>query len=481
MGETNMRESQSWIKIGSKGTFAPTGNLCSSAQEIDELLGPALATKSHLLIHFHGGLVDEARGLEIAKGMASLYGDAACSLSLIWETGVLETFRDNIAGAADTKVFKKALSWVLAKTMPELGGPRSARGGGAAPADQAQIEALLQTESGIDTLDALLTSEANDAVAMSRAKGGSVGEKTEEQFAEDLTYDIDDLRSLLESSAPGSEPILRQTEDETGARGGAATIALFLAKVIFAVVKRFRTGTDHDPLPTAVEELLRAAYLAEIGAFAWSEIKEKAKNMWIDDGPAPSEKGHVGGYMLRRLEALQKARPEVTIDLVGHSAGSIVICAMLAAIKEQKRAIKIRNVVFLAPAARLDIFKATVTAPAPFDRFRLFTMTDGAEKSDKLVGPIYPRSLLFLVSGVFEDKPDTPLVGMARHITERTSSADASYDDVRHWLAADCRLILSPSADEAPDGLRTKAAHHGDFDTDPATLASLLFLARTAA
>jgi hypothetical protein len=475
-----MSEPKHWIKIGPNGTFARSGTLHNSPEELDTLLGPALAGKERLLIHLHGGLVDEAHGLGIANAMAMHYGDTACSLSLVWETGILETLRNNLVGVANTKVFKKALSWILAKAMPELGSSGGARGGEVGLTDQAEIEALLQTETGVQALDAALAAEVDRGLATIRARGGMVGEKTEDQLTNELAFDIDDLRVLLDNGEDGSAPILRQTESAASARGGTAAVALFLAKVIIAVVKRYRAGTHHDPLPTAVEELLRAAYLAEIGAFAWSEMKEKSEEMWIDDGAAPGERGHVGGYILLRLEELQKARPALTIDLVGHSAGSIVICAMLAAIKAQNRQIKFRNVLFLAPAVRLDVFKAAVTPPLLFRQFRLFTMTDEAEKADKLVGLIYPRSLLFLVSGLFEDKPGTPLAGLARHIKTRTSSAGASYDDLRGWLADDHRLVLSPSGDEAIDGLRTRAAHHGDFDNDPMTLASLLFLAKAA-
>lgn len=477
-----MGERQSWIKVGPHGTFAQSGKLNSTPADIDRLLSPASTDTKRLLVHFHGGLVGESDGLKVAEAMAKHYGDAARSLSVVWETSALETLRDNIAGLADTKVFKKALSWVLTKVVQQLDGADGARGAAAGILEQPEIEQLLQNAQGVRTLDAALTAEAEGRAAGERAKGGAVAEKTEEQLAEDLALDITDLVDLVDRGEAGAEPILRQIEPEASARGSTtAALALFIARVVIAVLRRFRASTHHDPLPTAVEELLRAAYLAEVGAFAWNEMKRKAKEMWIDDGATPDGTGHVGGYILRRLEQLQQSRPDVTLDVVGHSAGSIVICAMLQAIKEQRREIRLRNVLFLAPAVRLDVFKAAVTNPLPFERFRLFTMTDDAEKADRLVGTIYPRSLLFLVSGLFEDTPGTPLAGLARHIIARTAAAGADYDEVRRWLAAGDRLVFSPSADGAPEGLRSRAARHGDFDDDEPTLASLLFLARAAA
>jgi hypothetical protein len=227
-----------------------------------------------------------------------------------------------------------------------------------------------------------------------------------------------------------------------------------------------------------VEELLRAAYLADVGKFAWDAMKTKAQRMWIDDGTAPGVTGYGGGYILRRLEALQLARPDITIDVVGHSAGSIAICEMLAAIEADRRRIRLRNILFLAPAVRLDLFARWIRrGPQIFKRFRMFTMTDAAEKEDRVGGSVYPRSLLYLVSGCFEDRPDAGIVGMDRFLRRAVTSVGRDYDDVRGWLQEDTRLVYSPSGADAAQGLQTSALHHGDFDDDPATLASLLFMA----
>jgi hypothetical protein len=474
-----MGEVTSWIKIGPRGTFAASGTLSTTLADLDEILGSALSAKPRLLIHVHGGLVNETRGREIADSMMKHYGEATRSLSLVWETGVGETLRDNVANVANTKVFKKVLSWVLSKAIGEITSDAGAKGRADGMFEQSDIERSLQSEAGVAELDAALEAAASGAIAEALAKGGPAGEaRTEEKIAEELSYDIDDLRIMVDNGDEGSEPIARATMDETGSKGATLAIARFVAKVIIAVVRRYRAGTHHDPLPTAVEELLRAAYLSEIGEFAWSEMKAKATEMWIDDGPTPDLKGHVGGYILRKLEELQRRHTNLVIDIVGHSAGSIVICAMLAEIKRQSRQIQLRHVLFLAPAVRLDTFREAVMPPRAFRQFRMFTMTDDAEKADRLVGAIYPRSLLFLVSALFEDKTGVPLAGLARHILRRTAGADASFDELRRWLATDERLVLSPSAEDAVEGLRSGAARHGDFDDDMLTLSSLLFLAK---
>jgi hypothetical protein len=469
-----------WIKVGPQGTFERSGTVATTPSDIDVLLGPALHNTKRLLIHVHGGLVNEASGLATADAMARHYGETARSIGLVWETGIWETVGQTLADVTQTRVFKKTLSWIIAKAMPGLGAGDGARGHGVDVTDASDIEARLDTEDDIEALDRALAKKVDEA-AEAGARGSDDFSATEEELAEKFEFDIDELKVLLDSGAPGSEPILDQSEQGGQARGTGAGVALFLARVVIRVIGRYLEGTHHDPLPTAVEELLRAAYLAKIGGFAWSEMKDKAATMWRDDRPAPDKTARVGVYILRHLETLQAARPEVTIDLVGHSAGSIVICAMLDAIRTQARAIKLRNVLFLAPAVRLDTFRDAIPDSPAFTRFRLFTMTDAAEKADRLVGVLYPRSLLFLVSGLFEDRPGTALAGLARHITARTSAANDAFDQVRSWLGEQDRLVLSPSADGVAEGLRCRALKHGDFDNEPETLASLRYLAGSAA
>ena len=48
-----------------------------------------------------------------------------------------------------------------------------------------------------------------------------------------------------------------------------------------------------------------------------------------------------------------------------------------------------------------------------FKKFRMFTMTDELEKEDDCKA-IYPASLLYLISGILEDRDDTPIAGMMR-------------------------------------------------------------------
>jgi hypothetical protein len=100
--------------------------------------------------------------------MAGNYGTTAASIGIIWEAGLRETFRDNLLAITDTKVFKKALSWVLAKAG--VGDDNGARGPGGGPLDAAKIEAMLETPTGAAELDGVLSAQVNGAESTARAK-----------------------------------------------------------------------------------------------------------------------------------------------------------------------------------------------------------------------------------------------------------------------------------------------------------------------
>jgi hypothetical protein len=100
-------------------------------------------------------------------------------------------------------------------------------------------------------------------------------------------------------------------------------------------------------------------------------------------------------------------------------------------------------------------------------------MLDEVERADVLVPLVYPHSLLYLVSGIFEDEPDTPIVGMQRYY-----SREAPYDTpevlscVDYLLASPKRTVWSV----VNNGLSSSAQKHGDFDNDVPTLESLRYI-----
>src|SRR3712207_8891098 len=63
----------------------------------------------------------------------------------------------------------------------------------------------------------------------------------------------------------------------------------------------------------------------------------------------------------------------------------------------------------------------------PYTTLFRSTMSDELEKADAVAGAVYPRSLLYLVSGVLEAAktgtvPDAPILGMQRFLEDRKST-----------------------------------------------------------
>ena len=105
-------------------------------------------------------------------------------------------------------------------------------------------------------------------------------------------------------------------------------------------------------------------------------------------------------------------------------------------------------------------------------------MSDELEKADRLVPVVYPRSLLYLVSGILEDEPDKPLVGMQRDDANQPPFHAERYPEIqavrRYLQSQEGRTIWSLS--EIGPGRLSNAARHGDFDNDQTTLASLAYI-----
>ena len=144
------------------------------------------------------------------------------------------------------------------------------------------------------------------------------------------------------------------------------------------------------------------------------------------------------------------------------------------------------QVVFLAPAVTCERFAQAIDEHGD-DRlkaFRMFAMTDKRETEDKMLKPLYTRSLLYFVSGLLEGeaidkgwKPvlDMPLVGMARyHDLPAIFGNDQSVKKVWGFLERPKHRVVWSQTLGAGDGLNSDSAKHGDFDNDTATLDSLV-------
>lgn len=221
------------------------------------------------------------------------------------------------------------------------------------------------------------------------------------------------------------------------------------------------------------------------GQAVWGEMKENA----IASMEVATASREAGGARLvfDQLAALVAADPQVEVHVAGHSAGSIFMAPMVAALSAA--GIPMRTCALWAPACTMAVFNQyylpAITAGG-VGQFTLFTLKEGAEQDDDCAN-VYHKSLLYLVSRAFEDKwpipfvDGTPLLGMERFILKDPQfGVDA--DVVRQTNPAAVPILKTGNAVwiRSPNGLTegspdaSNARHHGDFDDDRATVKATL-------
>ncbi|MCX4668968.1 hypothetical protein OG453_20210 [Streptomyces sp. NBC_01381] len=479
-----------------------SGRLASTTTaDIDELVA-GLKDRPRVVLHFHGGLIDDTLGFATAERLAPVYEAAGADpVFFVWSSGLLETLRGNLPQILNESVFRTLLNrvtrYATGIVFQEPG--QRALGVVATPTPRAVAAELAQVRAGLEPY-ARLTAPAD------------VPELTDEeqrQLAAELSTDAElaeRTREIVNSVAPAPAEQAAAARDAIGGRAAAATLmspdivaelvdragtgeralvstALLVRKtvrVVAAVVGRFRRRTDHGLYPTVVEEILREFYLAGVGAAIWDAMKRQTADTF-----AASDEARAGRYFLDRFAELLATgtRPQVTV--VGHSAGAVFIGNLLDDIARRRAAaddpmppdFRFRDVVLLAPACTVSQLAPVVRRQAElFDRFRMFTMNDPAERADHLVPFLYPRSLLYFISGVLERGQDkksavVPVAGM-QHWYLDAAAVDRDSADLRGFLSANpARTVWSPG--DGGRGRRSGAISHIAFDDDPDVLASM--------
>jgi hypothetical protein len=490
------------------------GDGTSKPGDVVRILDQAIAENhaNGVLIHFHGGLVSQKAGREIADRMVSLYASAdTYPIFFVWESGLIESIQNNLQDIREDKAFqeltKKVSEWVLKKIGGQIG-VAGLRGGPGQTVD----ERALRTE-----YDAWFAGQRpsppvpeKDAPTPTPAVKGAA-DLDEDRLAEDIESELDndpdfqDAIARLHSAsfgtkaatrgagaAPPAERVLvderalrEMFPEQTATTKGLLvwiTVAKFVAKVVLAVIGRYANSRAHGMYCTVVEEVLRAAYLGKAGTVVWNQMKSDTAESFQDD---PACCGTATVNALAKLDAAGKRFPRIT--LVGHSTGTIYICHFLDAAAKRLPNAQF-NVIFLAPAVTYAMFAETLGRNAARIRdFRMFAMTDDLESNDVLVPIAYTRSLLYFVSGVLEgvargdawaEEIDAPLVGMRRYLDEETVFTTVEFPAVeagRRFLSgAPDRTVWSESL--VGDGLKSSAKKHGDFDNDESTVASVLWV-----
>ena len=238
-----------------------------------------------------------------------------------------------------------------------------------------------------------------------------------------------------------------------------------------------------DRLDDALEPIARQL----TGKAQWDEMKENAlRATTAADGGAR--------LVADEIALLAQQFSDLEIHMVGHSAGSIFHAPLvqylssagpiktgpLAVSKLKGLGLKIKTCSLWAPACTTKLFKASYLPAlknAAIETFTLFTLTDKAEQDDNC-GKIYNKSLLYLVSNAFEDGPRIPLFrpdGDAILGMEKFILAD---DELRALFNKAVKLntkwILAPNTITIGSADSSRAAHHGDFDDDKATVLATL-------
>lgn len=492
--------------ILTRNGIADPGQEAKLAQLAAELKQPG----ARLLLHLHGGLVDQAAG---EAGATRLSGSGADSwqrdagwtqVYVVWRTGAFETIRSNWTDLVhDDRIYQAILRKLFGFVARRLGVPvPGGRGTTSLALDEAEIERRLtgkgDKRAPFDDVDAQL---ASDLPAGARAtiggeqSNGDLAIEFEAELAADSGFqraavDLDEAvnvpagaraPSAGADSAAGARIRARLSADiqakfvapatpGTGVRGIVSTSGILLVhagKVALRCFKRFRAGRDHGLHATIVEEVCREFYGDLVGARIWGMMVRDAGDHFARDG--------FGSALVAMLNGTTPANIAVT----AHSAGSIWASHLLLAMEEAGLTHKVK-LYLLAPAVRHDVFADMIgKAGHLIGRCHMFMMSDELERRDAVLGHnkgyIYPSSLLYLVSGMFEEQdakayPDVPLLGMRRFagaswLTPQEAAAATSIG--AFFQAADRGIAWSPSA-----GV-TVADSHGAFDDEIVTLASV--------
>lgn len=458
-----------YINAGKKGTFASSGHVKSTPGDVDAIFNYLSETDiDQLLVYFHGGLVSERNGMTAAGVMKDHFADPSSKkhvVSFVWETGPGETVLQNLSELLGEDKFAEIVKFAIKLAAKRLG-LQDTKGGGEYLNDTTILEEKQKT-APFEDLDKAIG-----------AKGGSGGLADIEE--EVLLAELENESSMLIQSE-ASEELMNAKEDDPTTKGGLLGVIKIVAQIAFAVLKRYIKKTHHDFYPTVIEEAFKKVYLDKLGEWGWGEMKEKAGELFYSNAGLSGDQLHTGTYFLHKLqqhiEARTLAGKTFRTELIGHSAGSIAICHLLEQSEAQFPGLRYNNVFFLAPACRTDFFLEKgkpALEKGIFNRFTLFTMREENEKKDHCIPYLYTHSLLYMISGLFENEEDAKIMGLEEQFkaTDRYSGFPELQE--LHAFLDGKTVVLSDDITNPDERKRSGALKHGAFDNDEYTLTSIL-------
>ncbi len=232
-----------------------------------------------------------------------------------------------------------------------------------------------------------------------------------------------------------------------------------------------------DRLDDALEPVTRMLG----GNLIWGEMKENALG-------ATGESQGGARIAIKYLAELLSKDPSVELHVAGHSAGAIFHAPLIQLLTEQGKitsgplkgkkgyGLKVSSCTLWAPACTIELFKQTYMPAIQnggIGRFALFTLTDNAEQDDHCAS-IYHKSLLYLVSNAFEEKPRIPLFREGEAILGMEKFIRDDQDIMKQIGTKKFQWVLSPNNADTGSQNHSTANSHGDFDDDMATLHATL-------
>ena len=462
-----------------------------------------IADLSHapkLVIHLHGGLVSKASALATAERLLPFYQEAgARPVFMVWESGLLETVRNNLREIDREEIFKIIVKYVMKYAVGKLtdlsGGKASGRL--ALPNDtevaiefkKRQIDqvpfAHIEPSPTLQDLndaerkefEAELGADAEFQQELQAVVNGATPANERQETSKGITVTHRKSSKTLMSPEVVDEMVAESKGREGKGLLSTATAIAKAGQILWRVVSRHREKRDHGLYTTVVEEVLREFYLANIGTAVWGFMKKDTADTFADFGGKPVRGGW---FFIQELGKLLKENRQMEVSVVGHSAGCIYASHLLKHLDWARRSdehplpddFRLKNLIFLAPACSFALFNEVlaVQAQAPlFDHFRLFALRDELESGYWEVPAVYPRSLLYLVSGILEkdgdqSASDLPLVGMERYYKAADVYRQIEVESIRKFLAQFDHRAEVWSEDDGGLGLACDARRHGDFD-----------------
>jgi hypothetical protein len=493
--------------------------------------------QTRLALFFHGGLVDKKSGTKAAAAEYDLYNGVCFPYFFVWEAGIWEVLGHHLPTIFASTIFTALFHSTTNQSAAKAGAPVTATTADLLFAANAPAAHPLNQPLTAAQRQAFQITEADIAKSVADVANDTMVQHAVADIARFNLSVPPDMHALMSrtpvvASSPNQHLNRALVGLITGAyRDSAKPSSALYADALFGfdlggmvaaawafathtvptilhnVEERIARGRDHGIVCTVVEEILRAVYLASFGSNVWEEMKNETEDAFRDDSTKFG-----GTAVVEEICALVKAgTKKFDVTLVGHSTGAIYIGNFLEHIDAALIAIgdtKFQFDVVLMAAADTYAFQGH-TYTKRIRALRSFGMTDAAEQDDLLMskdvgtnpsasilGRVYPRSLLYLISGVLEtyapdipsgaphdlDTSDMPLIGMDRFFAKAAlfTAADYSEVDAYRQLVANrsgsnlFMRVLSRTNNTTP-GQQCTAEKHGNFPTDGFMIASLKY------